>query len=84
MVGLPRDVGASCLDVLFGEPIVGNSFMALENTSGRSNAPGGILFLLGLPCGVWTGEMKASAWLLSVSIEHTCLTIPDGKGGKIV
>jgi len=49
MVGLLGDVGDSCFDVLVGEPMVGSSFMALEKTSGRSKAPGGILFLLGLP-----------------------------------
>ncbi|KAH0238733.1 hypothetical protein KCV06_g9, partial [Aureobasidium melanogenum] len=43
------------------EPRVGSSFMALENTSGRSKAPGGMRFLLGLPWGVWTGEMKGCA-----------------------
>jgi hypothetical protein len=40
---------------------VGSSFIALEKTSGRSKAPGGMRFLLGLPCGVWTGEMKGCA-----------------------
>jgi hypothetical protein len=34
------------------------SFNAFEKTSGRSKAPGGILFLLGLPVGVSEGEMK--------------------------
>lgn len=42
------------------------SFMALEKTSGRSNAPGGMRFLLGLPCGVWAGEMKAGSSRLGV------------------
>ena len=35
--------------------------MALEKTSGRSKAPGGMRFLLGLPCGVCMGEMKAGS-----------------------
>lgn len=53
------DSGACCLGVLLDEPMVGSSFMALEKTSGKSKAPGGILFLLGLPCGVCDGDMKA-------------------------
>ena len=32
--------------------------MALSKTFGRSLAPGGNRFLLGLPCGVETGEVK--------------------------
>ena len=43
------EVGDCCFEGLFCEPTVGKSFIALEKTSGRSNAPGGILFLLGLP-----------------------------------
>lgn len=43
-VGLPKPPGAS--------------FMAFSKATGRSTAPGGALFLLGLPCGVWTGVMK--------------------------
>jgi hypothetical protein len=35
--------------------------MALEKTSGRSKAPGGMRFLLGLPWGVCMGEMKAGS-----------------------
>lgn len=49
VLGLLGEVGDCCFGVLFGEPIVGRSFIALEKTSGKSNAPGGILFLLGLP-----------------------------------
>jgi hypothetical protein len=34
------------------------SFMAFSKAVGRSLAPGGFCFLLGLPCGVATGVMK--------------------------
>ena len=35
--------------------------MALEKTSGRSKAPGGMRFLLGLPWGVCMGEMNGGS-----------------------
>ena len=64
MLSLLGEVGNCCFGPLFVEPMVGISFMALEKTSGRSKAPGGACLLLGLPCGVCAGEMKASfsAW----------------------
>lgn len=37
---------------------VGVSFIALSKAEGRSFAPGGATFLLGLPCGVETGEIQ--------------------------
>ena len=37
---------------------LGPSFMAFSNTFGRSLAPGGSLFLLGLPWGVEKGEVN--------------------------
>lgn len=44
---------------LFGLPkVVGVSFIELSKAAGRSLAPGGFRFLLGLPVGVWTGVMK--------------------------
>lgn len=36
----------------------GDIFMAFSKATGRSVAPGGFRFLLGLPCGVETGVMK--------------------------
>jgi hypothetical protein len=53
------DVGVPALD-LAGEPSVGSSRMAFSKTWGRSKAPGGCWCLLGLPCGVCCGLMKAS------------------------
>lgn len=47
-----------CNAFVLGCPAVGRSFNALEKTSGRSNAPGGIRFLLGLPVGVSAGEIQ--------------------------
>lgn len=38
--------------------VVGLIFIAFSNATGRSLAPGGLRFLLGLPCGVETGVMK--------------------------
>lgn len=43
---------------LVGFPAVGASFMAFSKTSGRSCAPGGSCFLLGLPTGVAVGDTK--------------------------
>lgn len=45
--------------VFVGLPkIFGVSFRELSKATGRSLAPGGFRFLLGLPCGVETGVMK--------------------------
>ena len=38
--------------------LAGASFKAFSKAIGRSLAPGGFDFLLGLPCGVETGVMK--------------------------
>ena len=38
--------------------VLGVSFRELSKATGRSLAPGGFRFLLGLPCGVETGVMK--------------------------
>jgi hypothetical protein len=46
----PSFVGLPSADVL--------SFMAFSKAVGRSFAPGGFCFLLGLPCGVDAGVMK--------------------------
>ncbi len=37
---------------------VGVIFIAFSKATGKSNAPGGARFLLGLPCGVATGVVK--------------------------
>jgi hypothetical protein len=45
--------------VFVGLPkVFGVSFIELSKATGRSLAPGGFRFLLGLPCGVETGVMK--------------------------
>jgi hypothetical protein len=47
--------------------------MALEKTSGRSKAPGGMRFLLGLPWGVCIGEIKAGSSREGVPIVSSML-----------
>jgi len=57
----PGDSGVPAFErpVFVGLPKpAGFSFMAFSKATGRSTAPGGALFLLGLPCGVETGVMK--------------------------
>lgn len=44
------------------------SLRALSNAAGRSLAPGGTIFLLGLPCGVASGSMKLLAAVLPVGV----------------
>lgn len=58
---LPGDNGVPAWDrpLFVGLPKpAGVSFIAFSKATGKSTAPGGALFLLGLPCGVWTGVMK--------------------------
>lgn len=59
---LPGDNGVPACDrpSFVGLPNVdvGLIFIAFSKANGRSLAPGGFRFLLGLPCGVDTGVMK--------------------------
>lgn len=75
----PGDRGVPACDrpsfVGLPKVVVGLIFIAFSNATGRSLAPGGFRFLLGLPCGVDTGvvklfllgvlglSLKASFWL---------------------
>ena len=82
-----------CLPVLFGEPtasccrpalvgLLGSSRMAFSKTFGSSFAPGGNLFLLGLPCGVVYGVVKS----LLVGVAGLAYSLPErvcNKGGGI-
>lgn len=65
--------GANGLPLVLGRSLIGLSralalsFRAFSKAVGSSWAPGGIVLLLGLPCGVETGSMKAFLVVLGVS-----------------
>lgn len=77
----PGDNGVpACRPNFAGLPRVEEpSFIALSKAVGRSLAPGGFCFLLGLPCGVETGVMK----LLRVGVCGRSLNwSPEGAGSE--